>query len=231
MPSSSAGSTPSPGSSCSLRPHPHGAHQRHRLRLLAQQLHGRALLDRPALDRPARPQQEALVDGIRRVAGDHRPRHGRHHRRQGPGHRVGRDADPRRSLHRPRGRAPHRQRGDSHPPDPGPEALCHPLVLRGDDGVDAPHLRHGQLRASVFRPRRGRSGGDRPLHPRPRRPDDHAARLGDDVLLRTRHPQEAGLEPHLSLVGFWGLAFFYPLNGVHHFFTARSPCMRSTAPS
>ena len=21
----------------------------------------------------------------------------------------------------------------------------------------------------------------------------------------------------LSLVGFWGLAFFYPLNGIHHF--------------
>jgi hypothetical protein len=27
----------------------------------------------------------------------------------------------------------------------------------------------------------------------------------------------------LSLVGFWGLAFFYPLNGVHHFFWSPIP--------
>jgi len=27
----------------------------------------------------------------------------------------------------------------------------------------------------------------------------------------------------LSLVGFWGLAFFYPLNGIHHFLLSPIP--------
>jgi cytochrome c oxidase cbb3-type subunit 1 len=31
----------------------------------------------------------------------------------------------------------------------------------------------------------------------------------------------------LSIVGFWGLAFFYPLNGVHHFFYLAHPHVRA----
>jgi cytochrome c oxidase cbb3-type subunit I len=44
-----------------------------------------------------------------------------------------------------------------------------------------------------------------------------AAGLGPDVLLRADLIKKPIWSHGLSLVGFWGLAFFYPLQGIHHF--------------
>ena len=97
-------------------------------------------------------------------------------------------------------------------------ALCLPLVFHGRLRVDLSHLRDGQFHAPVFRCRELRAGavGGLFIH---------------DLVGLFVTPLGWGLMYYfvpimlkkpiwshgLSLVGFWGLAFFYPLQGIHHF--------------
>ena len=66
--------------------------------------------------------------------------------------------------------------------------------------LDAADLRDGEFYSGVFRRRDRRRSDWRIVHPRSGRPVRHADRLGDDVLFRADHSEEADLEPR-AVVG------------------------------
>ncbi len=91
------------------------------------------------------------------------------------------------------------------------------VVFHGDVRLDAAHLRDGQLPAAILHRRLGGWGADglfiHDLVGLFVTPIGWGMMYYFVPILLKRPIWSHGL----SLVGFWGLAFFYPLTGIHHF--------------